>query len=112
MALLANGVAVELQHDDGGHRIVRLPGEHELSLTVRLTNFQGRAVSEPMLAGAGAATLSLYVLHVLMTAGRLPPGLQVLVVVGSGAVLALVGRRGPLEAALARASGLAPRRGG
>jgi hypothetical protein len=61
-----------------------------------------------VLAGAGAATLSLYTLHVLMTSDLLPPAdddrgavLQVLVVVGAGSALALVGRRGPLEAVVA-----------
>lgn len=66
----------------------------------------GRGVA--VLAGAGASTFTLYTLHVLMTSEVLPPAdgdrgtlLQVGVVVGVGAVLALVRRRGPLEAVVA-----------
>lgn len=69
----------------------------------------GRAVA--VLAGAGAATLSLYTLHVLMTSDLLPPAdhargtlLQVAVVVGAGSLLALVRGRGPLEAVVALAA--------
>ena len=69
-----------------------------------------------VLSGAGAATLSLYTLHVLMTSDVLPPAdddrgalLQLVVVVGSGAVLALVRRRGPLESLVSRAARLVER---
>lgn len=61
-----------------------------------------------VLAGAGAATLSLYTLHVLMTSDLLPPAedgrgtaVQVGVVVGMGALLAVPRWRGPLEALVA-----------
>lgn len=69
-----------------------------------------------VLAGAGAATLSLYTLHVLMTSEVLPPAdddrgavVQVGVVVGTGAVLALLRWRGPLEALVSRAARLVER---
>ena len=62
-------------------------------------------------AGAGAATLSLYSLHVLMTTEAVWPSessdgtaVQYVVVLGLGALLATTGRRGPLEAAVARLS--------
>ncbi|MDO3395711.1 heparan-alpha-glucosaminide N-acetyltransferase domain-containing protein [Nocardioides sp. SOB44] len=62
-------------------------------------------------AGAGAATLSLYSLHVLMTTEAVWPSessdgtaVQYVVVLGLGALLAATGRRGPLEAAVARLS--------
>lgn len=62
-------------------------------------------------AGAGAATLSLYSLHVLMTSAAVWPSessdgtaVQYVVVLGLGALLAATGRRGPLEAAVARLS--------
>jgi hypothetical protein len=53
--------------------------------------------------GAGAMTLSLYTLHVLVMAEGYWPHLerdyaeQVILVLGTGAVVALVGLRGPLE---------------
>ena len=63
-----------------------------------------------VLTGAGAATFTLYSLHVLMTSELLPPGdgdrgtlVQYAVVVLSGALLAVVGRRGPAEAVMAGA---------
>ena len=62
-------------------------------------------------AGAGAATLSLYSLHVLMTSVAVWPSessdgtaVQYVVVLGLGALLVATGRRGPLEAAVARLS--------
>lgn len=62
-------------------------------------------------AGAGAATLSLYSLHVLMTSAAVWPSessdgtaVQYVVVLGLGALLAATGRRGPMEAAVARLS--------
>lgn len=62
-------------------------------------------------AGAGAATLSLYTLHVLMTTEAVWPSessdgtaVQYVVVLGLGALLAATGRRGPLEAVVARFS--------
>ena len=62
-------------------------------------------------AGAGAATLSLYTLHVLMTSEAVWPSessdgtaVQYVVVLGLGALLAATGRRGPLEAVVARLS--------
>ena len=62
-------------------------------------------------AGAGAATLSLYSLHVVMTSAAVWPSessdgtaVQYVVVLGLGALLAATGRRGPLEAAVARLS--------
>lgn len=76
-----------------------------------------RALGDPttrvvaVLAGAGAATLTFYTLHVLMSSDVLPPGpgdrgtvLQYAVVVGGGAVLGVLARRGPLEALVALAS--------
>lgn len=67
-------------------------------------------------SGAGAATFSLYTLHVLMTSDVLwPPDspagtlVQYAVVLGAGAVLAATGRRGPLEAVVARLSAGATR---
>jgi uncharacterized membrane protein len=57
-----------------------------------------------VLAGAGAMPLSLYTLHVVMRTGDVWPaeressfGWHVAVVLGTGAVFALLGRRGPLE---------------
>ena len=54
--------------------------------------------------GAGAMTLTLYSLHIVMrTPGVWPPeepstyGVHVIVLLGIGAVVALLGRRGPLE---------------
>jgi uncharacterized membrane protein len=62
-------------------------------------------------AGAGAATLSFYSLHVVMTSAAVWPSessdgtaVQYVVVLGLGALLAATGRRGPLEAAVARLS--------
>ncbi len=67
-----------------------------------------------ILAGAGAATLSLYALHVLMRSPLLPPdqgadafGTHVVVLVVIGFVLASADRRGPLEAVVSRLSGAA-----
>lgn len=64
-----------------------------------------------VLTGAGAMTLTLYTLHVLMTSDLLPPAegrqgpvVQVGVVVVAGAVVALLGRRGPLEGLVALAA--------
>ncbi len=64
-----------------------------------------------VLTGAGAMTLTLYTLHVLMTSDLLPPAegrqgtvVQVGVVVVAGAVVALLGRRGPLEGMVALAA--------
>ncbi|NYE36504.1 putative membrane protein [Nocardioides cavernae] len=58
-----------------------------------------------VLTGAGAATLTLYSLHVVMrTDAMWPPeepssyAVHVVVLLGIGAALRLVGRRGPLEA--------------
>lgn len=69
----------------------------------------GRVVA--VLAGAGAATLTLYTLHVLMTSDLLPPAegdrgtlVQVAVVVGTGSLLAVPRWRGPLEALVALAA--------
>lgn len=69
-----------------------------------------------VLTGAGAATFTFYTLHVLMTSDLLPPGpddrgtaVQYAVVVLLGAALALVGRRGPAEAAMAAAARLVER---
>ncbi|TWH05001.1 uncharacterized protein DUF1624 [Nocardioides sp. J9] len=57
-----------------------------------------------VVAGAGAMPLSLYTLHVVMRTPEVWPaevegsfGQHVLVVLGTGAVFALLGRRGPLE---------------
>ncbi|HWJ08447.1 MAG TPA: heparan-alpha-glucosaminide N-acetyltransferase domain-containing protein [Nocardioides sp.] len=57
-----------------------------------------------VLAGAGAMPLSLYVLHVVMRTPEVWPaeressfGWHLAVVLGIGAVFALLGRRGPLE---------------
>ncbi|MBM7509363.1 putative membrane protein [Nocardioides salarius] len=67
-------------------------------------------------AGAGAATLSLYTLHVLMTTEAVWPSessdgtaVQYVVVLGLGALLVATGRRGPLEAVVARLSAGATR---
>ncbi|WP_370074794.1 heparan-alpha-glucosaminide N-acetyltransferase domain-containing protein [Nocardioides sp.] len=64
-----------------------------------------------VLTGAGAMTLTLYTLHVLMSSDLLPPAegrqgtvVQVGVVVVAGAVVALLGRRGPLEGMVALAA--------
>lgn len=64
-----------------------------------------------VLFGAGAMTLSLYTLHVVMRSpGVWPPEepgtfvWHVLVLVGVGAVVAALGRRGPLEAVVAAAT--------
>ncbi len=64
-----------------------------------------------VLTGAGAMTLTLYTLHVLMSSDLLPPAegrqgtvVQVGVVVVAGAVVALLGRRGPLEGLVALAA--------
>ena len=64
-----------------------------------------------VLTGAGAMTLTLYTLHVLMSSDLLPPNegrqgsvVQVVVVVVAGAVVALLGRRGPLEGLVALAA--------
>ena len=64
-----------------------------------------------MLFGAGAMTLSLYSLHVWLHTGPVwpsdePDGLaaHVLVLLGTGALLAALGRRGPLEAVVRWAS--------
>lgn len=69
-----------------------------------------------VLTGAGATTLSLYTLHVLMSSDLLPPGegregtvVQVAVVVLAGAAVAVVGRRGPLEGLVALAARWAER---
>ncbi|ANH36629.1 hypothetical protein I601_0175 [Nocardioides dokdonensis FR1436] len=79
-------------------------------LLVRLLPARG-AVVAAVLGGAGAATLSLYTLHVLMTSDLLPPDLgdpgtvvQYVVVLGAGALLAVRGWRGPMEAVVARAA--------
>ena len=73
-----------------------------------------RAVA--VLTGAGAATFTLYTLHVLMTSDLLPPGpgdrgtlVQYAVVVLVGAGLVLVGRRGPAEAVVGAAARLVER---
>lgn len=73
-----------------------------------------RAVA--VLTGAGAATFTLYTLHVLMTSDLLPPGpgdrgtvMQYAVVVLVGAGLVLVGRRGPAEAVVGAAARLVER---
>ncbi|WP_370288090.1 heparan-alpha-glucosaminide N-acetyltransferase domain-containing protein [Nocardioides sp.] len=57
-----------------------------------------------LLAGAGAAPLTCYVIHLLMRTPEVPPaevpgvlGVHLGVVLGVGAVIALSGRRGPLE---------------
>ncbi len=64
-----------------------------------------------VLTGAGSMTLTLYTLHVLMSSDLLPPAegrqgtvVQVGVVVVAGAVVALLGRRGPLEGMVALAA--------
>lgn len=69
--------------------------------------------------GAGTMTLTLYSLHVAsLTPGLLPEGLQqsylfhVLVLLGVGLVLTAAGVRGPLEAAVRRASRAVAGRGG
>ncbi len=79
-------------------------------LLVRLLPARGEVVVA-VLGGAGAATLSLYTLHVLMTSDRLPPDLgdagtvvQYAVVLGAGALLTVQGWRGPMEALVARAA--------
>lgn len=63
--------------------------------------------------GAGAMTLTLYTLHVVMRTPDVWPQerpdtfvVHVLVVLGIGAVFAALGRRGPLEALIGRASSL------
>jgi hypothetical protein len=71
-----------------------------------------------VLFGAGAMTLSLYTLHVLIMARGYWPylessdhyGDQVLLVLGIGAFFALVPLRGPLEALVSRVSSRAARR--
>lgn len=62
-------------------------------------------VALAVLGGAGAIPLTLYALHLVMrTPGAWPPeeastfGWHVAVLLGTGAVFALLGRRGPLEA--------------
>lgn len=69
-----------------------------------------------VVTGAGAATLTFYSLHVLMTSDLLPPGpgdggtlVQYAVVVLTGAALGLVGRRGPAEAVVAGVARLVER---
>lgn len=67
-----------------------------------------------VVAGAGAATLSAYTLHVLMRSPRLPPeavegfdgvmDLHLAAVLVPGALLAAAGLRGPLEAVVAHTS--------
>jgi len=66
--------------------------------------------------GAGTMTLTLYSLHVVMRTERVWPAEQpdsfrthVLVLLAIGAVFAALGRRGPLEWAVAQVSGLATR---
>jgi len=65
-----------------------------------------------VLAGAGTMTLTLYTLHVLMLTPELPPEeeptsyvVHVLVLVWVGALFVAVGRRGPLERAVAAITG-------
>ncbi|GHJ61394.1 hypothetical protein NOK12_39120 [Nocardioides sp. OK12] len=84
-------------------------------LLVRLLE-PGAVRAVAVASGAGAATLSLYSLHVLMTSDLLwPPDssagtvVQYVVVLGAGALLVATGRRGPLEAAVARLSAGATR---
>jgi hypothetical protein len=75
-----------------------------VGLGLLVTRWQTRAWAAVF--GAGAMTLSLYTLHVLMTGEGWWPDLegqdhyldQVLIVLGTGAVFALVPLRGPLEA--------------
>ncbi len=69
-----------------------------------------------VLFGAGAMTLSLYSLHVLMTTEDVWPTedgdafrTHVLVLTAIGAVFGALGRRGPLEWVVAKVSGLATR---
>jgi uncharacterized membrane protein len=66
--------------------------------------------------GAGAMTLTLYTLHVVMRTERFWPAEEpesfrwhVLVLLSVGAVLVAAGRRGPLEWLVARVSGVATR---
>jgi uncharacterized membrane protein len=77
--------------------------------TRSLEGWVRRAVA--VLTGAGAMTLTLYTLHVLMTSEVLPPAddrqgavVQAAVVVVIGAAMAAAGRRGPLEALVALAT--------
>jgi hypothetical protein len=69
-----------------------------------------------VLLGAGAMTLTLYSLHVLMATEDVWPAeddaafrTHVLVITAVGAVFGALGRRGPLEWLVARVSGLATR---
>jgi hypothetical protein len=70
----------------------------------------GRFVA--VLFGAGAMTLTLYSLHVVMRTPEVPPREEpdayvwhVLVLLGVGAVYAAIGQRGPLERFVGGASG-------
>jgi uncharacterized membrane protein len=78
-----------------------------LGLCLLVTRFQPRVWAAAF--GAGAMTLSLYTLHVLIMGRGWWPDLetpnhyddQVLIVLGIGAVLALIPLRGPLETVVA-----------
>lgn len=81
-----------------------------IGLCLLVTRAQSRAWAAVF--GAGAMTLSLYTLHVVLTARGWWPDLespgdygdQVLIVLATGAVFALVPVRGPLEQVVALAS--------
>ncbi len=81
-----------------------------LGLCLLVSRFQPRVWAAAF--GAGAMTLSLYSLHVVLLGRGWWPGLwtqnhfddQVLIVLGIGAVLALVPLRGPIETVVAVAS--------
>jgi hypothetical protein len=87
-----------------------------LGLSLLVTRFQPRIWAAAF--GAGAMTLSLYTLHVLIMGRGWWPDLetpnhyddQVLIVLGIGAVLALIPLRGPLETAVAVVSRAAAKR--
>ena len=80
-----------------------------LLLVDALPDIGARAVT--LLFGAGAMTLTLYSLHVLMRSPLIPPAedpesfrWHVLVVLAIGLIMAASGRRGPLERAVAIAA--------
>jgi hypothetical protein len=87
-----------------------------LGLCLLVTRFQPRVWAAAF--GAGAMTLSLYTLHVVIMGRGWWPDLetpnhyddQVLIVLGIGAVLALIPLRGPLETAVAVVSRAAAER--
>lgn len=106
---------VAAPHSSTGFDLVRTGGSALAVTAVCLLALRvlgpGSARLVAVLSGAGTATLSLYTLHVLMTSDLLPPGedargtaLQYAIVVVTGAVLVVAGRRGPLEALVALAA--------